>query len=321
MGHRLRPGSPALYHGTNASRPYFEGWYFRHVSQDDVLCVIPGIFRGADKSGDTAFIQVLAGLPPKSFFIAYPASTFVTSEERFELWVGNSYFSLDRISLDIGEPRITASLAYSGITPLKTNMFSPSIMGPFSYLPRMQCNHGVLSLAHAVNGTAAINGEEMVFNGVSGYIEKDWGETFPERWLWMQCNDQDASLMCAVATIPYGHFHFTGVLCVLLCGGKQYRMATYNGAKLAGLKIDGPYITAQIKHHRYRLVIRAEAGAFGTLMAPDADGMTRSISECIDATYHIELFDKDTLIFSRDIGGGGLELLDAEMLAERKAFL
>ena len=322
MGHRLRPNAPALYHGTAASRPYFEGWYFRHVSgKGDVFCVIPGIFRGTDETRDTAFIQVIFVSPPESDFIEYPADTFAISEDKFELWIGNSVFSQDKMMLDIGEPRITASLNYAGITPLHTNVVSPSIMGPFSYLPGMQCNHGVLSLTHTVSGTANIKGQMMDFNDAHGYIEKDWGEAFPERWIWMQCNDRDASLMCAVATIPYGPFHFTGVICVLLCGGRQYRMATYNGAKLADISIDGPHVTAQIRRYGYRLFIRASAGAFGTLRAPTKDGMTRSISECIDATYHIELYHGKTLVFMRDMAGGGLELLDAEKLAGRKTTL
>jgi hypothetical protein len=161
----------------------------------------------------------------------------------------------------------------------------------------------------------------MIFNDTHGYIEKDWGEAFPEQWLWMQCNDGDASLMCACASIPYGRFHFTGIICVLLCGSKQYRMATYNGAKIIDLSIDGPHITVQIRRNRYRLFIRTESNEFGELKAPTPCGMNRTISECIDAVYHIELYHGNTLIFMRDIAGGGLELLNAEKLTDSKSDL
>ena len=314
MGHRILPRHPALYHGKEKSCPYFEGWYFKHASDDLALCVIPGIFLGPDKDGGEAFIQVIYDSPPKYDYIKYPKSSFKAGRNRFNLHIGRSFFSMDNMILKIDTPRIQAELTYSGHIPLEAHLFSPTIMGPFSYLPAMQCNHGVLSLTHNVNGTALIGGRRYVYRNADGYIEKDWGEAFPKSWVWMQCNDKTTSMMCAVATIPYGPFHFRGLICVLLADGKQYRFATYNGARVEKIEADGPFVTAEVKRGQYRLCIRAEAQAFGTLKAPTAKGMTRDIQESISASYHIALYHKKALILSRDIKNGGLELLNADVL-------
>ena len=319
MGHRIRPRNPALYHGKEGSCRYFEGWYFKHTSDDETLCVIPGVFLGPGKDSGEAFIQVMYGHPPICHYIRYPKNSFKISSDRFDLHIGRSFFTMDRVVLDIDTPRIQAELKYSRHIPLETHFLSPSIMGPFSYFPAMQCNHGILSLKHAVNGSALIDGHTIVYRDADGYIEKDWGEAFPKSWIWMQCNDKTASLMCAAATIPYGPLHFDGLICVLLADGKQNRFATYNGARVDRLSLHGAFVTAVIRRRHYRLHIHAEANAFGTLKAPSEKGMTRDIQESINASYQIALYYKGGLIFSRNIKNGGLELLDAAALAMKRA--
>lgn len=193
MTHKLLPNSPELFHGTEKSRPYFEGWYFKHVSEETgfSLAVIPGVSRGAD-GDDHCFIQILNN--GRSHYIKYPIDDFKVKRDKFEVGIKGNFFSLEKMILDINEPSISikASFEYKNHVPLETNRMSPSIMGPFSYLPRMQCNHGVLSLCHDVGGYVVIDGEEQNISGIAGYIEKDWGEAFPGSWLWLQCNGHSA---------------------------------------------------------------------------------------------------------------------------------
>ncbi len=56
-----------------------------------------------------------------------------------------------------------------------------------------------------------INGEPMDLTGGRGYIEKDWGTSFPSAWIWMQCNTfdtPDTSFMLSYARIPWMGSHF-----------------------------------------------------------------------------------------------------------------
>ncbi len=319
MGHRLLPFSPARYHGRASSRPYFEGWYFKQSSEDGALVVIPGVFRGADSSGDTAFIQLIYGSPPRSHYITYPIYEFSCHSRRFELCIGGNRFSTKDVQLDIPQIGLSAKLHYTDHMPLRTNMFSPSIMGPFSYIPGLQCNHGVLSLWHSVQGEMCCNGEKMTFNNADGYIEKDWGEAFPESWIWMQCGSDGEMLMCSVASIPMKAFHYTGLIAVLCTGERQYRFATYNGGRVLGVIKREEGLTVELARGSYRLCIIARNTHFGSLKAPTKTGMNRDIQESVNCVFDVSLCHGAQTIYSGHFAQGGLEMLEPDMLLKNKA--
>ena len=57
-----------------------------------------------------------------------------------------------------------------------------------------------------------------------GYIEKDWGTSFPNKYFWLQCNDfatGNASIMISVAEIPFLGTKFTGCICSVYLNGKN----------------------------------------------------------------------------------------------------
>lgn len=309
MSHRLLPTKPHLYHGKPSTRNYFEGWYFKQTSNMHALSVIPGVYKGDTKEQDFAFIQGMNGIG-KSFFATYPFKAFRYRTDRFEIEIDGNLFSYNGIKVDInqGGVQLRAALSFHDTTMLKTHIGSPSIMGPFSYLPRMQCNHGVLSLTHRVEGTVWHGDRQFDFRDGVGYIEKDWGEAFPRCWSWMQCNDHDSSMMCAFATIPFGPFQFKGLICVLLIHGRQYRFATYNGGYITNVTSKKDTVEVQIKRGRYRLKICAVNKAFGRLRAPSKTGMDRYINESIRAQCHVMLYNGSQCIFQRWYKNGGLEM-------------
>lgn len=314
MGHRLLPFSPARYHGKASSRPYFEGWYFKQASKDGALVVIPGVFRGSDSTDDTAFIQLIYGSPPQSYYFTYPMSEFSCHSRQFELCIGGNCFSTKEVNLDIPQIGLQAELHYSGHLPLKTTIMSPSIMGPFSYIPGMQCNHGVLSLWHSVQGEVCCNGNKLTFEDAEGYIEKDWGEAFPESWIWMQCGSNRESLMCAVASIPMKAFRFTGLIAVLGTGERQYRFATYNGGRVLGIIRREDSLTVELARGSYRLCIIFRNAHFGTLKAPTRTGMNREIQESVNCVCDVSLCHGTQTIYSGQFDNGGLEMLAPDLL-------
>lgn len=309
MGHRLLPNRPELYHGKEKSRPYFEGWYFKQAS-NKVACIIPGVYRGFDPGEDIAFIQLIFS-SGETYFVPYSYYAFHYRKDRFEIWIDRSFFSLNRIMLNIknNDVKVEGEIFYSGVTPLVTSVFSPSIMGPFSYMPYMQCNHGVLSLKHVVNGSLRYQNKQISFNNGYGYIEKDWGEAFPSHWLWMQCNDYESSVMFSIANIPFGPLTFTGLICVLLINGKQYRFATYNGSKVSSIVKNDDGITVTVVRGRYQLNICTKGNNFGVLKAPSRTGMNRNIEECVDAEFTVTLLKNNKKLLSRRYKNGGLEML------------
>ncbi len=308
----LRSSHPAPFHSRHG-RPFFEGWYFKQVSDSAAFSVIPGVFFGTD-GNDAAFIQLIFGEPPQSFFIPFPIDKFRYEPDQFIVSIGNNHFSSHKVLLDIGEIGLFATLYYSGHVQLRRSFLNPTIMGPFSYLPAMQCRHEVLSLSHRVNGCVTFRGSTMEFHDADGYMEKDWGSSFPESWVWMQCGHQDTALMCSAASIPFAGFSFTGLICVLLCGGRQYRFATYNGGRLVSLAAKGCGVEAEAAHGAYRLRIRAHSDARGTLKAPTPTGMNRTIMESITARYEVLLSHQGKTMFEGSFHHGGLEMLNPQGL-------
>ena len=61
-----------------------------------------------------------------------------------------------------------AFTAYGDLTfgPLSTICYD--IMGPFRYVPFMECRHSVFSMTHTVNGSLNINGDKHEFDNGAG---------------------------------------------------------------------------------------------------------------------------------------------------------
>ncbi len=307
---RLNPFDDARQH-MSRRRPYFEGWYFKHAGELGAFAAIPGIYRGQDKSQDHAFVQILFSSPPESRFVRYPAEAFSCAEHGFEVRIGLNVFSMDGIRLSMPDIGLEATLTYDHHIELKTSLISPTIMGPFAYLPGMQCRHGVLSLWHSVDGEVCYSGRRLSFSDDDGYIEKDWGGVFPDSWVWMQCGNRDVTLMCAVATIPLKLIRFTGVICVLRIGDRQYRFATYNGAHVIRFIRSEGSVVVELERKGRRLLIEAHDTEFGHLQAPTQTGMDRRISESISARFNIEMqYQGNTLLHGEY--AGGLEMLESD---------
>lgn len=100
----------------------------------------------------------------------------------------------------------------------------------------MECNHAILSMKNDIFGFIKINDKRLEFNRDSGYIEKDWGTSFPESYIWCQGNNfnkSNASFMLSIAKIPFKIFSFKGIICDLIIEDEEFKFATYNkGAKL-----------------------------------------------------------------------------------------
>jgi hypothetical protein len=322
MGHRLLPGKPELYHGRENSRPYFEGWYFKQVSPDGSfrMAVIPGIYKGRKREDDHSFIQVLHD--NKSRYIRFPVKAFSFDRNSFDIRIGNNHFSMDGITLDIVDEdfHIKADIKYKDHELLEKSPLSPSVMGFFSYIPGMQCNHGVLSLHNVLSGWIELEGNRVDTEGFLGYIEKDWGEAFPTSWLWLQGNDfgedKPFSVMCSIATIPFGIFGFRGLIATLLANGKQYRFATYNMSKIKEMAVSGNKTKVVLKRFNLKLTITADTHRSSILKAPAATGMDRNILESLDAGIEVELIKRNKLIFHGKCEGGGLETSETGQVVE-----
>ena len=91
-------------------------------------------------------------------------------------------------------------------------------------------------MRHKINGQITVNEQQFKFKNGTGYIEGDSGRSFPSKYIWTQCSFENNSLMLSAADIPFSVIHFTGIIGIVMLDGKEYRIATYLGAKIKNIK-------------------------------------------------------------------------------------
>ena len=209
----------------------------------------------------------------------------------FEHWEG------DKLYIEIDEnPGISAEILYKNHTLTKRSLLSPGIMGWYSYMPFMECYHGLVSLDNDIEGFIQFGDKITDLTGGKGYIEKDWGVSFPKSWLWLQCNTFDnekTSFFFSIAHIPWLGKYFIGYISVLLFEGKVHKFATYNNAKLDHIKLDENSAEIRLRNNDIELNVHAFRKNGSVLQAPTLGKMDRRISESIDADISLEIKTKN----------------------------
>jgi hypothetical protein len=156
----------------------------------------------------------------------------------------------------------------------------------------MECYHGVLSLNHTLAGHLKVNGSRLDFGGGRGYIEKDWGQSFPSGWIWMQTNHfgmPGISLTASIAMIPWIGYTFPGFIVGLLVNGTLYRFATYTGAVTRRLEVLGEVVDWTIEDALYRLRLVGHRATSGRLRGPSKVDMGRPGPETMNASVDVTL--------------------------------
>jgi hypothetical protein len=300
---------PDIFHGFNRHPPYFEGWYFKIIdaARKKRWAVIPGIFRAVDAAKDHSFIQVLDGVTGHTTYHEYPADAFWAHPTRFEVRVGESSFSVNRISLAIDDIHRPAhgELRFQDHVRLPRSLVQPGIMGPFGYIPAMECYHGLVSLDHLIEGTLTIANANVNFSGGRGYIEKDWGTNFPSAYVWFQSNHfstNGTSLSASIARIPLWGLNFPGFIIALWHEGVHYRWATYNRAKTERLEITDTHVEWVVSNGKTRLTMTAERSVGGLLKAPLRTEMHKRVDETMLSTVRVRLETREGQLVFDDCG-------------------
>lgn len=290
---------PEMFQGKYKNKNYFEGWYYKLIDskQENVWAVIPGIAHGKSEGDSHAFVQVIEANSCSVHYFKYDISSFKFHEDEFNVQIGNSIFSRNGIILNLKDHNISiqGQLSFQNIVSFPNKILRPGIMGPFSFVPSMECYHGVVNIHHEIKGSIAQNGTEINFNNGYGYIEKDWGKSFPESWIWLQSNhfsQGDVSLMFSIAKIPFLGSHFTGFLSFLRIGHQMFSFATYTGAKITKLQYMEDTILVDISDSRYTFHIEAIFSKGGVLKAPKNGLMSGEVTESITSTVMISLYDR-----------------------------
>lgn len=276
----------------NKKHSFFEGWYFKHQSEHTSLALIPAYHIDLNRKISTS-LQVVT--PKQSYWIPFSTPPRI-AKSRFDILLGHNRFSESGIQLNVktSDFYLKGVLRYGPFLPLVSD-----IMGPFRFWSRMQCNHGVLSLTHRLSGTLDINGKMVDFTDGTGYIEKDWGHSFPQSYLWTQCNftetdtGQAGCIMVSIASIPMFGTAFTGCIGVIYYLGQEYRLATYHHVHILRWTNQEVILSQRELLLRIRLLKNRPV----PLKAPQAGSMVRTVHESLSASVHYQFFIGGTPIF------------------------
>ncbi len=291
---------PILFQGNMKMDHYFEGWYFKQVCEkhQQTISFIPGV--SLIKGDEHAFIQVIIAPKIETHYFRFDIKEFSALDEPFTVRIANNIFKKDGISMNLQDDKLSVKgdLNYGTFKIIETSLYSPSIMGPFTYIPNMECNHGVISMDHSVNGQINVNGKSWQFQNDRGYIEKDWGTSFPKRYLWVQANhfdDPSVCLMASVAKVPFLGCSFNGVIANLIIDGKEHRFATYNGYRDRNIqKFDGGF-SFELKKGGDLCKVVVHFDDSGELKAPQYGAMSGVIKEGLGAKITVSYQGKTYL--------------------------
>ena len=305
--------TPAMYHGHRVKPPYFEGWYFKLISADEShrYAIIPGVILGAQGH---AFIQVLDGNAGSAAYHRFPLEQFWASQREFEVRIGESRFTTEAISLKVATEAgsIEGQLRFENPIPWPVSWRSPGIMGWYAWVPRMECYHGVLSFDHPIQGALQIDGVHLDFDAGRGYIEKDWGQSFPSAWVWFQSNHFDnvgTSLTGSVAVIPFLGGAFRGFIVGLWHERRLYRFATYTGAEIDVLDILPDHVRWVIVDKEHKLELITRRAASGAILGPTRVEMGIRVNETLQGTVEARLETRKGEVIFEGIGrNAGLEV-------------
>lgn len=292
---------PEVFQGNMKKRNYFEGYFFKLVNQNEkeTLVIIPGISL---KDEDThAFIQILREKTGKSYYFRYPIQTFSYDKDTLFFQIGDNLFTQSYVRLNIHEDNldICGIVWFDNLQPVDNKLLRPGIMGPFRFIPFMECYHGVVSMNHNLKGTLLIDHKTVKFTGGKGYIEKDWGNNFPNAYLWTQSNnfmDSNLSVMLSIAQIPFLRRYFTGFIACISIENKTRVLATYTGAKIKKFKIEEDEICIEIKNRKERIEIKLSSTPGKQLIAPQKGAMQRTVYESLASKMEIKIFYKNRLM-------------------------
>ncbi len=301
---------PEIFQGDLKKKNYFEGWYYKIVTADEsqAIAIIPGVSIGRDNDSH-AFVQVLNGKTAQSYYHTYPIERFRADKKVLDVSIADNHFNKKKIELSL--PSLSGTIKLNNLTPLSTSITNPGIMGWFSFTPKMQCYHGVVSMGHDLEGTLTTEGKTIDFSGGRGYIEKDWGTSFPKCWIWAHSNHfkshPELSLMASVAHIPWMGNYFIGFIVALHYEGKTEVYATYNRAKKQ-VSIDGETVHMTFKRKNRVLNISAVPGAGADLKSPISGLMTGKVNESLAAEIKITLVENGKTLIEDYSTTSGLEV-------------
>lgn len=274
----------------DSQQPYFEGYYFKFINdKKEMFIVIAGI--SISENEKYSFIQIASNLTEKVDFYKFPFGDFKSAIDDFSFSIENNIFKKDEIILNLHD--LKAHLHLRNSLNWDRSPLSPNIMGYLSFIPKVECKHDVITIQSEVTGVVDYKDRKIEFDKSSGYIEKNWGYSFPKKYLWLHANqfvDDQLSLQFAIAKPKWLFFRpqvYIGYL-------KNGRMTHFGSHRLsfAKVKTEGNEVIIKISKLRYNVNIRVTNETPVDFIGPKNGKLQNKISEYLNSEIKLTVHRK-----------------------------
>lgn len=284
-------------------KDYFEGWYMRFTDRSHKIQYAI-IFAVTKESSDPhSFIQVYDGSKLTNEYYRFEVGDFSYSNEIVK--IKDNYLSKDSIYINLGDLEVDLKVKKQSYLLGKNNNSAMSFLVHFP----LECFQDVIYMDALFQGE--IKSKDIVVQ-TSGkaYMEKTYGNRFPKKWMWLQCNhfDEDVSFSFAHGIIPVLKFSKKGFFSILRYKGNELRFASYNLSRLKVTNKSNSKLEFIIRKGRYRLSVSADIIDNVLLVGPSDNGlMNLDVFESINSKMKLKLTKGKTVIFDTIGSDVGLE--------------
>lgn len=284
------------FHYQNKPKQFFEGWYYKCTDQLlGNLAVIAGISSNEQKS--QAFIQI-AHSSEISGCYEYPIASFSYREEPFRVQIGQSVFTKEKIVVKIAQIGLELQLQFTSQMPLPGSFLYPSIMGPLLYLPYLPCYHHIVALRSTVQGFIAQHGAKTAIRQGLGYIEKDYGVSFPSGYVWAHGCTKEAMFVVALAMVPFEkNTERLGFFAVLQVKDHIYRFSSYQLGTVRRFSHYQSKVYIELEQCLTQVSFHMEYQDSCMLKAPKHGGMDEVVEESLHCKAIVVMERRGTILF------------------------
>lgn len=175
---------PSSLQGSFDRKKYFEGWFHKIYSAKYKTSFIL-IYGYTTGNSDKKFGFIQVHIPNQQVLIMYFDKNEVFCDpNKHVVRMGEHIFTSNKIDINTKEMGIQLHLTDNqSIRTFKNSM------GYNYVIPNLPCYHAILNKSHLVSGEIRTEKTNFVMDQDMGYLEKNWGTSFPENYIWLHAVD------------------------------------------------------------------------------------------------------------------------------------
>ena len=282
----LKKYRPSSLRGNFERNNYFEGWFQKVYSkQHNASFILIYGYATRNSNDQFGFLQVL--IPNQTPEIVYFSKNEVSCDIEHHIFrLGNNILTTELIQINMQDLRIDLTLMNKPSRTFKNSM------GYTYYIPNLPCYHSVLNTIQKVKGEIQHKGVNYTLENEVGYLEKNWGTSFPEKYFWIHAvdpNNPGVSLLFSRAEILWLGRTFIKHVGYLCFDGQQIDLRELKNFTLSNWNSSPENRIIQIRSMSAQLDISLESGCEVMFKGPKNGELSRVIRHQTDARIEVSL--------------------------------